>query len=451
LIVLLFLAGLAAAEGTRKFKNLKEARAAVDKLRDEALQRIEAEDLLIPDRFLEAAALRNQARAAWLEKQFDDAHAAYGKASEIYPECIEPARAKKEELAALRQKRPPELKLGFKQKKAIHYAVEWLSRHQDKVGRWDCDGFAKHDPPDDQCDGKGQQYYDVGVTALAVLVFLEAGYTDRDNHYALEVYRGLQWLISQQDHRGIFGTRESQHFHYNHAIATLALAKALALTKDERFKAPLNAAVDYIVRARDPKKGGWRYEPAGGEADTSVTTWCYRALVAANAAGIEVDLEPVTAGVRQWINSMASADGTIGYNLRGAGVARPEEKMSFLADRSRATTAAGTVTRLLLAGKKYDKKRILPSLDRCLERPPTWIPGGDIDMYYWYCGTLACAADKTRARKWKKPLHKAVLKHQHKAGSGARTGSWDPIGVWGAEGGRVYATAMMALTLIHAG
>ncbi|MCZ6786390.1 MAG: hypothetical protein O7E54_04410, partial [Planctomycetota bacterium] len=39
------------------------------------------------------------------------------------------------------------------------------------------------------------------------------------------------------------------------------------------------------------------------------------------------------------------------------------------------------------------------------------------------------------------------LDHQHPKGSGARTGSWDPIGPWGPDGGRVYSTAVMVLCL----
>lgn len=37
------------------------------------------------------------------------------------------------------------------------------------------------------------------------------------------------------------------------------------------------------------------------------------------------------------------------------------------------------------------------------------------------------------------------LDHQRRDGDSK--GSWDPIGVWGASGGRVYSTAMRAMTL----
>ena len=450
-ILLLLLASPAAAQDVPKFKTLKEFEAAVLERRAAALKAIETEDLVIPEALLQADGLRNDAERAWWAKEFDQAREAFGKAWAIYPTCIEQARAELKRLEALRQKKPPQIKkTGFKQRKAIHLAMQWLAQHQDASGRWDGAGFMKHDPANDRCDGVGGKYYDIGITALAVLTFLEAGFTDRDNHYALEVHRGIQWLRAQQTYKGVFGTNKSQHFHYNHAITTLVLAKALALTKDKRYEAPLKLGVDYILSARAPGKG-WRYEPKDVQTDTSITTWCFRALLAAKEAGIAVDMQRASADVADWLDSMTTTDGRIGYTSAGSGAARPEGKESFTADRSRAMTAAGAVLRQLLQGDKPDKTGILRSLDRCLERPPAWEAGGSIDMYYWYYGTLACRCDKARARKWKKPLHKAVIGHQHKLGSGARTGSWDPIGVWCAEGGRVYATAILTLALIHAG
>ena len=40
---------------------------------------------------------------------------------------------------------------------------------------------------------------------------------------------------------------------------------------------------------------------------------------------------------------------------------------------------------------------------------------------------------------------KAGTENQHADGS--RLGSWDPIGPWGPDGGRVYSTAVMTLAL----
>ena len=49
------------------------------------------------------------------------------------------------------------------------------------------------------------------------------------------------------------------------------------------------------------------------------------------------------------------------------------------------------------------------------------------------------------ADTWRKQMVAAVSKGQHKDGEFA--GSWDPVGPWGEQGGRVYATAMAVLAL----
>ncbi|MEW6073958.1 MAG: hypothetical protein AB1726_15360 [Planctomycetota bacterium] len=53
--------------------------------------------------------------------------------------------------------------------------------------------------------------------------------------------------------------------------------------------------------------------------------------------------------------------------------------------------------------------------------------------------------DQRSAAAWNEALRRAVLGAQRAEGS-AR-GSWDPVGPWGWAGGRVYSTAMMALSL----
>ena len=75
--------------------------------------------------------------------------------------------------------------------------------------------------------------------------------------------------------------------------------------------------------------------------------------------------------------------------------------------------------------------------------------GGSVDMYYWYWGTMAMfQMGGDSWGKWNEALKEAVVKHQHLKGSGARAGSWDPAGPWGAQdGGRVYSTALMTLCL----
>jgi hypothetical protein len=67
-------------------------------------------------------------------------------------------------------------------------------------------------------------------------------------------------------------------------------------------------------------------------------------------------------------------------------------------------------------------------------------------MYYWYFGThaLSLVGDPAWTR-WRKAIRKTLIENQHMLG--CRAGSFDPIGPWGEDGGRVYSTALMILTL----
>jgi len=339
---------------------------------------------------------------------------------------------------------------------AVANALVWLAKHQDDNGRWDAKGFKKHDPVDDRCDGPGKQAYDVGVTGLAVLAFLQAGYTDRGskqaNPYTKTVRQGLRYLIQAQDEQGCFGTRVSQHFLYNHAIATVAICEAYGLTRNPRYKAPAQAAVGFLHQARNPYLA-WRYGVRAGDNDTSMTGWCVYALASARASGVPIDKDAIKAsmlGATAWIDKMTDPDtGQAGYNQKGGLSARPEGLQNkFPPAQSQSMTASAVATRIH-AGQSPRRDSIRKGLKLMLARAPNWNRDtGSTDFYYWFWATRACiAAGGQEWERWDTALKAALLKHQHRKGSGARTGSWDPVGPWGPDGGRVYSTAILALTL----
>ena len=72
-------------------------------------------------------------------------------------------------------------------------------------------------------------------------------------------------------------------------------------------------------------------------------------------------------------------------------------------------------------------------------------------MYYWYYGTLATlAVGGSYWRDWHASLTRAVVDTQRQDTDACRyKGSWDPVGPWGLDGGRVYATALMTMTLVR--
>jgi hypothetical protein len=50
--------------------------------------------------------------------------------------------------------------------------------------------------------------------------------------------------------------------------------------------------------------------------------------------------------------------------------------------------------------------------------------------------------------EWQKKLEPALIKTQHRTPSKKNLyGSWDPKCAWGEDGGRVYSTAILTLTL----
>ncbi|MHC4953293.1 MAG: prenyltransferase/squalene oxidase repeat-containing protein [Planctomycetota bacterium] len=322
---------------------------------------------------------------------------------------------------------------------AVKAGLKWLAKHQGEDGRW--------------ASGEGSSrvkrpvFHDTGVTALALLAFLGAGHTDRgEQAFAGNVRNGLRYLLTLQDEEGCFGTRASQHFMYGHAMATLALCEAYAATKNPRFKKPAQKGLDFIAMARNPYLA-WRYEPRGGENDTSVTVWCVMALKSGRSAGLKVD-PAAFVGARAWIDKMTDPEfGRVGYNLRGGSVARLAGMQDrFPPDKSEAMTAAGVLCRILGGEDARKSEPIRKGASLMLAQPPRWdADAGTIDMYYWYLGSLAMfQVGGNDWRRWSASLRTAVLESQQQ-GAGPKAGSWDPIGAWGTTGGRVYSTAMMTM------
>ena len=80
---------------------------------------------------------------------------------------------------------------------------------------------------------------------------------------------------------------------------------------------------------------------------------------------------------------------------------------------------------------------------------PVWGANGEtVDLYYWYYGTMAMFQMQSQGEYWKhwnEAMRDMLIRHQVKEGE--MRGSWDPVGLWGDIGGRVYSTALVALDL----
>ena len=334
----------------------------------------------------------------------------------------------------------------------IDAGLQWLKNHQDEDGRWDCDGFSKHDDPSsDMCDGPGNATHDVGVTGLALLAFLGDGSTMRSGPYAPVIKKGVNWLRKQQDPAtGLFGARASHEFIYDHAIAAYAMCEAFGLSGYESLRDVAQNGINYLESHRNPYSV-WRYQPHDGENDTSVTGWCIMAYESGEFFKLTINKEALKA-CEQWLDQVSDPSGKHGYQSQGSLSARKgsEHEAKFPPDKGAAMTAVGLFCRYFMNQDPKEKPVMNAAADLILSKPPIWDEkAGTIDHYYWYYATYALfQKGGSHWTKWQKLLETAVVKNQHldKAKKNLY-GSWDPKCAWGEDGGRVYSTATLVLTL----
>ena len=357
---------------------------------------------------------------------------------------------------------------SYRQRSSIHDALQWLMAHQAPSGAWEAEGFPLW------CNGKlppqpssgqmepGHAANDVGVTGLAICAYMSAGYTIRGKHpYRSAIGKGLRYLKNMQDPEGCFGPRTHQQFIYNHAIASLAMVEIYGMTHSPLFKLPAQRALDFIATARNPYFA-WRYGVKPGDNDTSIATWMTMVLKSAALINAEARRRGKTPplsidngafeGTRNWLDKMTDPlTGRVGYIQRGQGSARPKALVDrFPNDEVFGMTAAGLFTRIMLGEDPRKSEVLRKSAELVRTHPPQWKPNtGHMDMYYWFYGALAMhQLGGAYYKAWKPGIYGQIEKAQRLDTDYCQyKGSWDPIGPWGSDGGRVYATALMALTI----
>lgn len=338
-------------------------------------------------------------------------------------------------------------KLPAKHSAALSAGLEWLELHQDADGMWDADEFMKHDLEGRPSDGAGSAVHDVGVTSLGLLAFLGDGSTTRSGPYRDVVKRASAWLQAQQGGSGLFGTNASHDFIYDHALATVAMCEAYALSGDRSLRAAAQLGIDYLESHRNPY-AVWRYQPRDGKNDSTVTGWCVLAYKTAEHVGLEINSNAM-ANALKWYDSVTDDLGRAGY-------VGPNELSSrhpgmhgsrFPPDKGEALTAVALSSRFLLGQDPAQSPLMESGAQLILKKPPVWDEGdGSIDHYYWFYATNALHRMGGRYwQAWSSRLEAAVLDTQRTDDNFA--GSWDPVGVWGEDGGRVYSTAMLVLCL----
>jgi hypothetical protein len=265
------------------------------------------------------------------------------------------------------------------------------------------------------------------VNALALLAFMGRGHTPGRGPYRDVIERGKNYLLTTANPTTGYVSFSSM---YEHGLATLALAEMYGMDPDPKLEEVLRKAVDLIVKAQSPS-GGWRYNPAPGDQDLSVTVMQIVALRAANNAEIPVPAVVIEKAIA-YVRSCAHPNGGYAYQA-GGGPSPP-------------TIAAGILSLQLLG--KFDDPTIPKAVGELAKVPIQW---GTAVQYFYYFHYYAIQASYQIGGKqwndWHPKVREMLLEKQN------GDGSWNvPDGTAEASEGtvgpnKVYWTAMASLVL----
>ena len=135
---------------------------------------------------------------------------------------------------------------------AVERGLRWIMSKQQKDGGW---SFKL----DSRSANPGSEESRTAATAMALLPFLGAGYTQREGPYTDVVGKGLYFLQM----RAVVtpnGANLQDGTMYGQGLATIALCEAYAMTKDPTLRDLSQQAIEYIAFAQ-ATDGGWRYTP----------------------------------------------------------------------------------------------------------------------------------------------------------------------------------------------
>jgi len=323
---------------------------------------------------------------------------------------------------------------------AVERALTWLVSTQEPAGFWDGSKQGSGQIEIDEAGIDRQKAginADTGLTALTILAFLGAGYTQEEGKYTGAVTKAINWLIDQQREDGYLGGNATRYAGmYCHGMATYALAEAYGMRSDRTINDKLSQAVlkgvQFTVGMQNKEDGGWRYLP-DWSGDMSMFGWHMMALKSAEIAGINIPQESRTLMVK------FLTDRSLG-DRKGLAAYHPEYGPEVTA----AMTAEGLFCKQMMGIRRSNpaSQEAAQYLLAETNAPKASTP----NLYYWYYGTLAMYQfGGEEWNQWNGQVRELLIAKQRKQGPLA--GSWNPDGPWGGYGGRIYSTALATLSL----
>ncbi|MCC6409524.1 MAG: hypothetical protein IT453_20365 [Planctomycetes bacterium] len=399
------------------------------------------------------------------------------------PSTRGPSRGKGTEVGGRPPIAPPQAT-----QEAVLLGMRWLARHQQEDGSWSIArlGDVCADPTCRVEAASYTEHYDEGLTGLALLAFLGAGYHHASPELLVDpvkarqhrvgdiVKAGLRALTSRQKDDGSFSA--TRPFLYNEALCTMALCEAYWLSGARPWRESAERAVAFIVAAqkRSPRGTGfwgWRYGPredvtttdlegdetalAAFESDLSVSTWAVMALKSAQLAGLDVPQESLD-GALEFVHWVSRSDGRAGYlTPDGAGLSISGVNDHF-AYHTAAMSALSMCARTFLAHDASDPFLEAGARQLVRDLPVVSQDRLSVDYYYWYYGSLAlnqfdgpdspAHTDKYWG-PWNQAMADALVGLQERERGSCSQGAWLVPDRWSYTGGPVYTTALNVLTL----
>lgn len=333
--------------------------------------------------------------------------------------------------------------------KAVELALEWIARHQLPDGGWSLDhtlgpnvdkkiGRDKNDP------GTRDNARN-GATALALLPFLGHGDTHVDGKYKKVVNAGLLFLMkrAKAQGRGI-SWHEPGGTMYSHGLVSIVFGEAYAMTGDSQLGPFAQGSIWFIEDAQDKQGGGWRYslnEPG----DTSAVGWQLMAIKSGKLSGL--DYSARTIKLAEKFLDRVSVDKGAWYGYMD----RPTRNSdgSYNAFR-KGVSSVGLLCRMYMGwGREHDGltkgveqlRRLGPSVGS------TTAPQS-VNMYYNYYATQVLKHwGGAEWDEWNKVMRDFLIAEQETEGTKKGSWYWDAKNHSSESGGRLYHTALAAMTL----